>query len=307
MNRTEAVGSPNYYYRCIAAEKIAKYLKPGDVINTGWKMNWWDIFRPKKWLRNIACWRIQEYQKAYFGNRSVWDSTHTRINLSQIGNDIHSNDIFEVTDPISRFVSLYSIALEDIRILRYTFDSFSNRDIRTMYAGAKQIEGTKYDRQQLLDFLLHQILGYPKEPFTLFDEGPDQKVCSTGVATLFNYLRKHQVGKLSRTVDFYGNPDLAADPEDMISNAMLRLFDIVNVDLWKKNGVFDNIDQCLDPDAVPGIDRIRTPIERVTPAHFDNPEYFQNEFTEVARFKNGEQYYHWPVKSDSEATSTSRE
>jgi hypothetical protein len=267
MNKTEA------------ALAIAEHLQPGDVINTGWKMNWWDIFRPKKWLRDIACWRIQEYQKAYFGDRSVWDSTHTRINLSQPGCDIHSDCIFEVTDPISRFVSLYSIALEDIRILRYTNMKLQGHEIFIMRNAAMKLVGMKYDRGQLLDFLLHQIIGYPKESLRIFDEGTERMVCSTGVAALFNHMR--------RTIR-----------SDIRMITLPRLFDIVDTEIWKKNGVYNNIDQCLDPNARPGFDRIRTPIERVTPAHFENTEYFQNEFREVARFKNGERYYYWPVDKD---------
>lgn len=263
MNRTEA------------ALAIAEHLQPGDVINTGWSWNWWDIFRPKKWLRDIACWRIQEYQKAYFGNRSVWDSTHTRIYLGTNNSNIHSEWIFEVTEPVAQMVSLYSIALEDIRILRFIPKILESNDIHVMRHAANRIVNSEYDEGQLFDFLLHQILGYPKEPFTLFDLGNDRTVCSAGVATLFNYLRK-----------------------ELGDNSFPRLFDIVDTEIWKKNGVYNNIDQCLDPNARPGFDRIRTPIERVTPAHFENPEYFQNKFKEVARFKNGKRYYYWPVDKD---------
>jgi hypothetical protein len=273
--------------RTKAALAISEHLRPGDVINTGWKMNWWDIFKPNKWLRNIASWRIQEYQKAYFGKESVWDSTHTRIYLGTNKSHIHSEWIFEVTDPVAQMVSLYSIALEDIRILRYTGKVINTPDAKLMRHSANRIVNSEYDEGQLFDFLLHQILGYPKEPFTLFDLGNDRTVCSAGVATLFNRLRKILNEKDGDTIP--------------------RLFDIVNVNLWKERGVFDNIDQCLDPEATPGVDSIRTAIERVTPAHFENTEYFQNEFTEVARFKNGKRYYYWPIKPDVDATSTNKE
>ena len=258
-------------HRTKAAFVLATYLRPGDVINTGWKMNCWDVFRPKSWLGNIACWRIQEYQEDYFGDRSIHDSTHTRIYLGRDKRlNIDDQCIFEVTVPRSRFVSLRDICLEDIRILRFTPRILTSDDIHVMLDAAQRIVGKKYGYLQLVGFLMHQILDYPREPFTLFDQGPERKVCSTGVATLFNYLR--QV--------LYAHDSIVIP----------RLFDIVNVNLWKLRRVYDNIDQCLDPNARPGIDRIRTAMERVTPAHYDNPKYFQNEFWEVARFKNGEQY-----------------
>ena len=251
-----------------AALAIAEYLQPGDVINTGWRWNWWHLLNPKKWLGDIACWRIQEYQKAYFGDSSIHDSTHTRIYLGRDKlKDIDDQCIFEVTTPRSRFVSLRQICHEDIRILRFTPRALASDDIHVMLAAAQRIVGTKYDYGQLLDFLLHNVLDYPRSPFTLFDQGPERKVCSTGVATLFNRLRQ--------VLDEHGG------------DAIPRLFDVVYVDVWKERGVFDNIDQCLDPDADIGIDRIRTPIERVTPAHFENTVYFQREFWEVARFKEG--------------------
>lgn len=272
--------------RAKAAFAIAKYLQPGDVINTGWRWNWWHLLKPNKWPGDIACWRIQKYQKAYFGGRSVHDSTHTRIYLGRDKMlDIDDQCIFEVTVPRSRFVSLRDICLEDIRILRFIPRILTSDDIHVMLEAAQRMVGKKYDYGQLIDFLMHQILDYPREPFTLFDQGPERKVCSTGVATLFNYLRQ------------------VLDAHDRI--VIPRLFDIVNVNLWKERGVFDNIDQCLDPDARPGIDSIRTAIERVAPAHFDNSEYFQDEFWEVARFKNGERYIYppWNYTSDMEATT----
>jgi hypothetical protein len=255
-----------------AAFAIANVLRPGDVINTGWEMKWWDVFRPNSWLGNIACWRIQEYQEDYFGDRSIHDSTHTRIYLGRDKMlDIDNQCIFEVTVPRSRFVSLRDISLEDIRILRFTPRILTSDDIHVMLDAAQRIVGKKYDYLQLVGFLMHQILDYPREPFTLFDQGPERKVCSTGVAALFNHLRK--------VLDEHGGDTIP------------RLFDIVDVDVWKDRGVFDNIDQCLDPDATPGVDSIRTPIERVTPAHFENSSYFQNEFWEVVRFKNRHKYY----------------
>lgn len=258
MNRTEA------------AFAIGTYLRPGDVINTGWQMNWWDVFKPKKWLRDIACWQIQEYQEDYFGNQSIHDSTHTRIYLGRDKRlDIDDQCIFEVTVPRSRFVSLRDICLEDIRILRFTPRILTSDDIHVMLDAAQRIVGTKYNEPRLIAFLMHQILDYPREPFMLFDQGPEH-VCSTGVATLFNYLRQ------------------VLDAHDRI--VIPRLFDIVNVEIWKRRGVYGSIDQCLDPNARPGIDRIRTAMERVTPAHFENSIYFQTEFWEVARFKNGKLY-----------------
>lgn len=292
-------------HRTKAALEIAKHLKPGDVINTGWKMNWWNIWKVKKWLRYIASWRIQEYQKTYFGDQSIWDSTHTRIYLGLGAIDIFDDDIFEVTDPVAQFVSLHSIALEDIRILRYSAVSLNIVHVATMLLTAECINGRKYDRLQLLDYLLHQILGYPKVAFTMFDEGPDQTVCSAGVATLFSKLRKideeKPIKKYEHRGETYQGEDLAA----MLRNIWPRLFDIVNVDIWKSRGVFDNIDQCLEPGSVLGEDIIRTPIERVTPAHFENSNYFQNEFREVVRFKNGQQYIYppWDLGPNPEATT----
>ena len=176
----------------------------------------------------------------------------------------HKN-IFEVTTPTARWTSLWDICLEDIRILKYNHADLNCYDMELLNTAAQQLCGTEYDYGQLLDFLLHDLIGYPKESFHLFDKGPKQKVCSTGVASLFAYRRK-----------------LLGD------DVVPRLFDIVNLREWKRHGVYRNIDQCLDPDAVPGDNRIRTPIERVTPAHFENAGFFCNEFELVARFNHGE-------------------
>lgn len=306
--------------RTEAALAIAKVLRPGDVINTGWKMNWWNIWKIKKWLRYIASWRIQEYQKAYFGDRSIWDSTHTRIFLPHNKmRSIKEQCIFEVTTPVSHYVSLLDIALEDIRILRFTPRTLTPDDIFVMICAAAEIAGTDYDYGQLLDFLLHQLLNYPRNPFTLFDQGPEQKVCSTGVATLFHHLRKQleiQIFIIEQEIKMKVVSGRDWQAEDLAIKKMKRelvprLFNIAELRIWKDRDVVDNIDHCLNPDYDPDKNlyytQIKTPIERVTPAHFENSDYFQNEFTEVARFKNGERYYHWPITPDVEATSTNKE
>ena len=264
----------NDYEREEACGNIAPFLKPGDVINWVWHFNLGKFLWPPFLgvLSTTASWQIQRYQKRYFGNPSFYKCSHTCIYLGETGGsdsafDPKAHTVFEVTSPKSKWTPLWDFCDHDIRILRFTPRSLAADDISVMAQAASRIVGTSYDYGQLLDFLLHEVAGYPREDFRLFDLGPERKVCSTGVMSLFTHLRKvrESVG-------------------DML---IPRLFDIVDVDRWRSAGVYDNIDQCLDPDAVPGQDRIRTPIERVAPAHFDNTDYFQNEFQLIARFRKG--------------------
>ena len=256
-----------------ACENIASVLRPGDVINSGWRSTlgaWlWPPFYG--FGRSYASWRIQRYQEQYFGSRSVYDSTHSRIYLGK-GDEVDPNkpEIFEVTVPRSQFVSLADICHEDLRLLRFSERILTPDDIQVMLNASQSIVGTEYDYGQLLDFLLHETLGYPKGAFKLFDQGPKRKVCSTGVTTLFHHLRKVRESEGDKSIP--------------------RLFNIVDVNVWKKEGLYDRIDQCLVPDTRQGEPAIKTPIERTAPAHFENTRFFRKEFTLVARFKAGEKY-----------------
>lgn len=250
-----------------ACHRIARHLQPGTVIVSYPSHTWYDYANPLKWPGMIAQWQIQSYQKDYFGPAADYRPTHVLVYLGSLhgdhpGFDIKGKSFFEFTLPTSRFTSLWDICENDLAVVRPAFP-VSQADAEYMRMQARQLEGLKYDIGDLLDFLLTRIIGYPAATIKVFDQGTKRMVCSTVVASLYASLRKR----------------LEIEGESHVP----RLFDIVDFEFWRKRGVIGNIEKLL-PETT---GRVRTPVERVTPAHYVNTRYFQREFDTVKRFKKG--------------------
>ena len=152
----------------------------GDVVTMVSKRG----YNPIKW---VLYWAIQSWQKKFFGAGAYWKSTHVLICTGE-------NELFEVTAPKARFTNFeYLKKFKSFRIYQYSSRALNELDLQTLRATAEKINGSGYDYLDLLDFLVYEILRYPKSNtkiFTgIFGLGKKSMVCSTGAATIWRSWR----------------------------------------------------------------------------------------------------------------------
>lgn len=152
----------------------------GDVVTmvSKWGLN------PIKWILYLA---IHSWQKRFFGSGAYWKSTHVLICTGE-------NELFEVTAPKSRFTNFeYLKEFRSYRIYQYGGQTLNALDLQTLRRIAEKINGSNYDYLDLLDFLVYEVLGYPKSNtkiFTgIFGLGKKKMVCSTGIAVIWRSWR----------------------------------------------------------------------------------------------------------------------
>jgi hypothetical protein len=223
-------------------QSINELILPGDVINFDSKTAWYKI------LFRIAYWGIRRHHKRLFGRLGRWRDTHTMLYLD----DDH---VFSVEPPQCRWWKLKELNDEHISVWRYTKQGFSDHDIGIMCYAARQMIGRKYDKGQLVDFMINEAMGYPDRlKYHIFESGKKQKVCSTGVRVCFEYLRKMmpQSGR-KRLFSNYKDPAYEQSPRVKHMNEKGR-----------------------------GVD-----VEATAPGHFANSHFFDDEFELIAIFRYG--------------------
>lgn len=150
--------------------------KPGDVILTESHPGWFNF------LGRLARWGIQRHQKKL--GLKGWRFTHCMMFFDE-------NQTFSVTYPKAKWEKWGHIKGQDYAIFRMKGVEFVGRYMGVMYASAGQMVGTRYDIRQLLDIAINRILGYPRGHWLrIFDAGLARNVCSVGVRTLHEALRK---------------------------------------------------------------------------------------------------------------------
>jgi len=202
-------------------EYIEKICKDGDVINISNHSPFWKLHV------RIACWGIRKAQRNLFENADQKymyngkevtikpnEDTHSMIKFSRktivshIMNDSSLNEAykqkvskildknpwsktFSVEPPRATFIPVDDYAMDDISIYRHTKKDITDDDIKKMLHGTLPIIDTKYDYGQLINILANQVLGYEfDEKIKMFDFGAGRKVCSVGVAAVYQYWRK---------------------------------------------------------------------------------------------------------------------
>jgi hypothetical protein len=235
-----------------ALKDVTRFLQPGDVINESGLAPWWQLW----WRIPFAA--IRSNQKRIFGRQSIWHDTHCMLYLDP-------GHTLSVQPMRAKWLTPADYCLHRISIWRFTKYPMplTPREIKVMrdYADEHLID-TLYDVGQLLDILVNTILGYPNViRYPIFDFGKKLEVCSVGVRTLFEQLRK--------VLNQNGQPSFD------------NLFRKLNPMAPWPGGVFP---QSRIPNQY-GVD-----VEATAPAHFANSHYFDNEFKLVAVFDQG-----WPV------------
>ena len=200
-----------------AAKIIEQYSKDGDTINIANHPAFY------KFHIVIACWAIKKAQRKVFKNvkRKIGEliidpnkDTHSMIKFSKgsinkyilndnsvkVGDKYKVNKIFKkeiwskdfsVEPPVATYIPTEEYALDDITVYRPRKRILSESDIKKMLHATLPIIDTKYDYGQLVNILVNQILGYPyDEKVKWFDLGSKRKVCSVGVAVVYQKLRK---------------------------------------------------------------------------------------------------------------------
>jgi hypothetical protein len=258
----------------LACECLAEFIEPGDVITTAWDpvdllTSPLNLLRFKDYPHIAAYLGIQKYQENYFGPLGFNKSKHVLIYLGSVScarayaANPAGECFYECTTPVVRKVPLSEIALQHVRIHRYQLRKFDIADIIFLVKTAELMLGQRYGYEQLVNFIIYELLKYPSDSFPLIGGVKSRPVCSVWVRGLLEALRKHHE-EIERT------------------NPMHRLFDIVDERIWRLANKWDNIDHQLEHDG-----GVRTAVEWTTPAHFDNSDYFQSEFRLVKEFKNG--------------------
>lgn len=177
--------------------------------------------------------------------------------------DIHTmmffdrDNTFSVEPPHATMKPIEQYCLSDLSIFRLRLKPLTLDEITYMRDSARDILGTDYDFGQLIDIAIHGIMGFPDvRSVSLFDFGRTKKVCAVGVRTVYEHLYREKLR-----------------PEGVKGK---WLFEKLNPEKWSQRKLekFEGTD-----------------IELTTPAHFANPEYFQEDFELIARFRNGVQIY----------------
>ena len=142
MSKKKKVSQKEFY------DRIKPLIRPGDVINFDSRAPWYKIHF------KIAYWGIRRHHKRLFGRLARWRDTHTMLYFD----DCY---VFSVEPPRCRWWRLEELNDENISVWRYTKQGFTAHDIGIMCWAAHQMIGHKYDKGQLVDFMINEALGYP--------------------------------------------------------------------------------------------------------------------------------------------------
>jgi len=201
-----------------AAKIIEKHSKEGDVINISNHPAFWKLHIV------IAGWGIRRAQKKLFKDAKITlsngfkftpnDDTHSMVKFKKetivkcILNNVKVSDkdkdkviqifskekyakTFSVEPPKALYIPTEEYALDDITIYRYKNKELDENDIERILLATLPILLTDYDYGQLMNILVNQTLGYPyDEKVKWFDLGSKRKVCSVGVAVVYQKWRK---------------------------------------------------------------------------------------------------------------------
>lgn len=199
----------------------------------------------------IAHWGIKTYQRILFGKKSNWHDTHTMLYLDK-------DNTFSVELPRATMKPLREYCLSNMSIYRLRLTDLNKELTDAMKAHAEPMVGEGYDIGQLVDIAIHELLEYEDERYLrFFDFGRKKKVCSVGVRAVFEKLYQSHIKTKETTHEKW-------------------LFYELNPEKWSQKE----------------IEKYRgTHVERTSPAHFANSDYFCNEFELIARFEGGKQVY----------------
>lgn len=204
-----------------AVEQYSRIVRDGDVVNIA---NHPAITNVPSY---VGCWGIRKAQKAAFDKPTQTypyrgptilvdptEDTHSMIHFSKtsIERFILNNPnvapadknkvqailkknpwakVFSVEPPVATFVPVEDFVMDEITVYRYTYRPLTDADIELMLLATLSIIGTKYDYGQLLNIAANQLLGYKyEEKIKVFDFGAKRKVCSVGVAVVYQKWRK---------------------------------------------------------------------------------------------------------------------
>lgn len=108
---------------------------------------------------------------------------------------VYDNDgrMLSVTDPVVKWEFYDDEEVQKKRplILRPTFAKFTMGDIKAGREAACKMIGLRYDRGQLLDILLNEVMGFaPGDFHRIFDAGQLLTVCSGGVGAVYEAMRR---------------------------------------------------------------------------------------------------------------------
>ncbi len=270
----------NQYKTAQAIDLFEKYTEEGDVINTIGHPKWYQF------ILKIGYWGIRKAHKELFGKDFIpygsipikikpYMQTHSMIKFSNssvrkyIINELKVRKIlekdrwakvFSVETPIATLKDSKSFIFEDICVYRYTKKRLDENDIKILLKATVPLLGTKYDYGQLLNIATNQMLGYSFDEKTkVFDMGGKRKVCSVGVAAVFQIWRK-ELEKQGIKIP--------------------RLFSKLNRNNW-------------DPKFLKKFDEVgRWNVENTYPAMYAlTKKYYNSEFELVLRMRNGKILY----------------
>jgi len=176
--------------------------RTGDIINVA-KYDYDDLTGLNRIEHETVDSFVVETQKMVFGSMSNFQHVHTEL---YIGDGL----VFSVEPPKPLIRPLNRTGHERYDVYRWKY--FEDYMIPDMARAVNQIVSydKPYDVGQLLDTLLCTVMGYPFESIVRpFDFGKHCTVCSAGVATVFNKIRK-----------VHGVP---------------RMFTVLNRDEWSKD------------------------------------------------------------------------
>jgi hypothetical protein len=238
------------------AKLLKKYSKDGDVHNYEDTPPFWKVFLL------IAVLAIRRFQKkTFFGKWIKWG---IRLVMMRTKNwkDHHTMQYFEdgtrsVQTPQAKVIPVTCYSHYDVSIYRYTPKDFTPEDIQIMKDIWNRIIGTKYDYAQIMNIAINQILGYPFKQKTKILNPEEKKVCSVGVATVFQAWRKQ------------------------IDKKVPRLFRVLNKSVWT-----DKFQEKFAEN------ENRWSVENVYPSNFAVTEtHFNGEFKLILKIRKGRIIY----------------
>jgi hypothetical protein len=247
---------------------IRSTAREGDVINL-------DPAHPS-FIDGIGAAGIRFAQKKLFGEASNWRDSHSMIYFKNatikecIGrhkkveeilgkNELPFKEVFSVAPPKASFIPIEEFALDTVSVYRYAIRPLTPADIKIMLESTIDLLLTPYNYGMLLDIAIGEMHGYPFEQKTkIFDFGKKKKVCSVGVASVYQKWRKILKKQ---------------DPAEVLP----RLFSKLNPEKWPDSKIVKEFRK----------DGHGWNVESTYPAQFANTDFFNNEFGLVLRIEQG--------------------
>ena len=201
-------------------------------------------------IMSIAFGAIRAHQKALFGRDSEYRDTHTTIFVNEF-------ETMSVEPPRATYIPLKAYCLDRISIYRYNKKAITQADAKTMMdAYDQKIYGSEYDFLQLPDIALSQIFKGPTKYKSFLSKKNQAVVCSVGAYASYEaFCKKHKLPVI-------------------FSKADIKVFDSVHPHWSKKKLEGLNKKDSDDWNAI-------------SPAHFANSEFFNNEFDFVGEYNHG--------------------